>query len=121
MIPYNKHLVKNARMLRKNMTPEERKLWYDFFKHLPLTVKRQHNIENYIVDFYIPCKKVVIELDGAQHTEEKQEQYDAERTSCLERWGITVLRYYNLDIHRNFEGVKQDILNVLGLMEDVGS
>jgi len=60
MIPYNKKLVSNARDLRKNMTPEEKHLWYDFLKRLPLNVRRQHNIENYIVDFYIAEKKIVI-------------------------------------------------------------
>ena len=117
MIPYNKQLVKNARNLRKNMTAEERKLWYDFFKNLPITVKRQHNIENYIIDFYIPCKKLAIELDGSQHIEEEQLEYDKRRTMCLSKWGITVLRYSNLEIHQNFEGVKQDILRALGLTE----
>lgn len=68
MIPYNKNLVKNAQELRKNMTPEEKHLWYDFLKKLPFNVRRQHNIENYIVDFYIAEKKAVIEVDGIQHT-----------------------------------------------------
>ena len=67
MIPYNKNLVSNARTLRSNMTPEEKHLWYDFLKKLPFTVKRQHNIENYIVDFYIAEKKIAIEVDGGQH------------------------------------------------------
>ena len=67
MIPYNKKLVSNARTLRKNMTPEEKHLWYDFLKQLPFNVRRQHNIENYIVDFYIAKKKLVIEVDGRQH------------------------------------------------------
>ncbi len=62
MIPYNKKLVSNARTLRKNMTPEEKHLWYDFLKRLPLNVRRQHNIENYIVDFYIAEKKIVVEV-----------------------------------------------------------
>ena len=60
MIPYNKKLGSNAKTLRKNMTPEEKHLWYDFLKRLPLTVRRQHPIENYIVDFYIAEKKIVI-------------------------------------------------------------
>ena len=58
MIPYNKKLVSNAQILRKNMTPEEKHLWYDFLKRLPLNVRRQHNIENYIVDFYIAEKRI---------------------------------------------------------------
>ena len=64
---YNKNLKGNARKLRKEMTLQEKKLWYDFLKKLPLTVKRQHNIESYIVDFYIASKKIVIEIDGDQH------------------------------------------------------
>ena len=64
MIPYNKKFVSNARTLRKNMTREEKHLYYDFLKLLPYTVKRQHNIENYIVDFYIPEKKIVIDRNG---------------------------------------------------------
>ena len=68
MIPYNKKLVQNARALRKNMTPEEKHLWYDLLKRLPLNVRRQHNIENYILDFYIAEKKIAIEIDGVQHS-----------------------------------------------------
>lgn len=64
MLPYNKKLFGNARELRSNMTPEEKHLWYDFLKKLPVPVKRQYNIKNYIVDFYIPRFKTVIEVDG---------------------------------------------------------
>ena len=63
---YNRKLVANAQKLRKNMTPEEKHLWYDFLKKLPVTVNRQKNIGNYIVDFYIPSARLVIELDGIQ-------------------------------------------------------
>ena len=115
MIPYNKDLVKNAKVLRKNMTPEEKRLWYDFLKRLPMTVKRQHNIENYIVDFYIAEKKTVIEVDGAQHTRQECEEADRQREKALQRWGICTLRYFNKDIHTDFEGVAQDILNKIGL------
>ena len=80
MIPYNKKLVSNAKSLRKNMTPEEKRLWYDFLKRLPLNVRRQHNIGNYIVDFYIASKKVVIEIDGIQHTALENKAADTEMT-----------------------------------------
>ena len=110
MIPYNKKLVPTARALRKNMTPEEKHLWYDFLKRLPLTVKRQHNIENYIVDFYIAEKKIVIELDGAQHTMRKNREADEQRDLALARWGITVLRYSNENIREHFRSVQEDIL-----------
>ena len=118
MIPYNKKLVANARALRKNMTPEERHLWYDFLKKLPLTVKRQHNILNYIVDFYIASKKIVIEIDGAQHGEPENMCADEERDAALDGWGITVLRYTNKDINTRFNIVAQDIVNHLGLTMD---
>jgi very-short-patch-repair endonuclease len=76
MIPYNKKLVGNAKALRRNMTKEEKHIWYDFLKKLPFTVKRQHNIENYIVDFYIAEKKIVIEVDGVQHFTAENQQKD---------------------------------------------
>ena len=115
MIPYNKKLVSNARILRKNMTPEEKHLWYDFLKRLPLNVRRQHNIGNYIVDFYIAEKKIVIELDGRQHLMREHKEADAERDAALAAWGITVLRYSNNSIRKNFGVVAGDILLHLGL------
>ena len=115
MIPYDKKLVSNARTLRKNMTSEEKHLWYDFLKRLPFTVKRQHNIENYIVDFYIAEKKIVIEIDGRQHLSSEYEEADKKRDIELSKWNITVLRYSNNDIRNNFSDVAEDILKNLGL------
>ena len=115
MIPYNKKLVSNARTLRKNMTPEEKHLWYDFLKRIPFNVRRQHNIENYIVDFYIAKKKIVIEVDGRQHQLPDQKEADEQRDAVLETWGITVLRYSNDNIRKNFNAVAEDILKHLGL------
>ena len=115
MIPYNKSLVANAKTLRKNMTPEEKRLWYTFLKRLPFTVKRQHNIENYIVDFYIAEKKIVIEVDGAQHSLPEHKEADRKRDSDLQVWNITVLRYSNDDIQNNFNAVAGDILKKLQL------
>ena len=110
MIPYNKALVKNAQELRKNMTPEEKQLWYDFLKLLPYTVKRQHNIDNFIVDFYIPKKKIVIELDGIQHLIPKHIEADLKRDEVLATWGIKVLRYSNKSVNENYGAVVNDIL-----------
>jgi very-short-patch-repair endonuclease len=115
MIPYNKKLVPNARELRKNMTPEEKHLWYDFLKRLPLNVRRQHNIENYIVDFYIAERKVVIEVDGRQHKLPEHKEADAKRDAELASWDITVLRYSNESVRNNFGAVTSDILKNLGL------
>ena len=115
MIPYNRKLIKNAQELRKNMTPEENHLWYDFLKRLPYTVKRQHNIDNYIVDFYIPKKKIVIEVDGIQHNSTEHKEDDAKRDAVLAEWNITVLRYSNESINKSFAYVAQDILSKIGL------
>ena len=97
------------------MTPEEKHLWYDFLKRLPITVKRQHNIDNYIVDFYIPQKKIVIEVDGIQHNSLEHKEADIKRDNVLADWDITVLRYSNESINKSFTYVAQDILNKLGL------
>lgn len=115
MIPYNKKLVSNSRILRKNMTPEERHLWYDLLKRLPVNVRRQHNIENYIVDFYIAEKKIVIEVDGLQHQTPEHIEADRQRDAALSNWNIVVLRYSNDDIRKNFNAVALDILKHLGL------
>ena len=114
MIPYNKKLVSNARTLRKNMTPEEKHLWYDFLKRLPVNVRRQHNIETYIVDFYIAEKKIVIEVDGRQHLLPEHKEADEQRDAVLANWGISVLRYSNDSIRNNFDAVAEDILKRLG-------
>ena len=111
--PYNKKLVSNARILRKNMTPEEKHLWYDFLKKLPFTVNRQKNIGNYIVDFYIAEKRVVIEIDGLQHNAPENEKSDKQRDKELNALGIRVLRYTNISINKNFSIGCNDILRHL--------
>ena len=110
---YNAENKDKSRVLRKTMTKEEKHLWYDFLKILSVPFYRQKPIGKYIVDFYCPSRGLVIELDGSQHFEEKHETYDAERDSFLNSLGLTVKRYSNLEIHRNFKGVCQDILNIL--------
>ena len=117
---YNKKLVSNAKALRKNMTPEEKHLWYDFLLKLPLTVNRQKNIGNYIVDFFIAEKRVVIEIDGLQHNVPQNEENDKRRDAELNALGIKVLRYTNASINKNFSVVCGDILNHLELsVEDM--
>ncbi len=109
----NSKLTHNAQLLRKNMTKEERKLWYELLRDLPFRFRRQRVIGNYIVDFYCAEKQLVIELDGSQHYESEKIFKDAQRTKFLNDKGITVLRYSNLDINKNFEAVSQDIYNFL--------
>ena len=115
---YNKNLVPNAQQLRKNMTREEKHLWYDFFKRLPMTVNRQKNIGNYILDFYISEKRVAIEIDGSQHYEEEHAAADKQRDAELYKLGITVLRYSNTDINKRFNSVCEDILRKLDIEYD---
>ena len=95
------------------MTKEERRLWYDFLKTLPITVHRQRIIGNYIVDFHIASAKLVIELDGTQHFTSDGMEYDAQRDAYLTGLGLTVLRFSNRDVRQNFRGVCQEILHHL--------
>lgn len=108
---HNNKLTRNARTLRKNMTKEERHLWYDFLKTLPVMVHRQKAMGNYIVDFYIAEANLVIELDGSQHYETEGQREDAVRDTYLRSLGLTILRYANSDVNQNFAGVCGDIWN----------
>ena len=110
----NKKLTAISKILRRNMTEEERHLWYDFLKKLPQTVHRQKVIGNYIVDFYCAEAKLVIELDGSQHKTQQGIQDDFLRDEYLNNLGITVVRYSNLDVRENFESVCADIKNKIG-------
>ena len=95
------------------MTKEEKHLWYDFLKRLPVTMHRQKNIGNYIVDFFIANKNIVIELDGSQHSMKENLEADRQRDDELCRLGIKVLRYRNSDVNGNFSLVCNDILKQL--------
>ena len=102
---YNKNLIANAKSLRKNMTKEERQLWYDFLRLYPVKFRRQAVINKYIADFYCPEAKLIIELDGSQHFEEKGIEYDEHRTAFLEEYGLTVIRIPNNMINKQFNNV----------------
>ncbi len=101
------------------MTKEEKHLWYDFLKKLPVTVHRQKVIGNYIVDFYCAESKLVIELDGSQHYEEDGIKSDRERDRYMENLGLTVLRYSNSDINKNFDSVCADIENRIKIQKSL--
>lgn len=101
----NKAMVANAKSLRKNMTKEERHLWYDFLKGHPARFQRQKVLGRYIVDFYSASAKLVLELDGSQHYEEAGLKYDADRTTFLNNYGLEVVRIPNNEISSNFRGV----------------
>ncbi len=93
------------------MTPEEKRLWYDFLRYLPLSIHRQKVIAHYIADFYIPEAKIVIELDGAQHFETVHSEKDRERDAYMNSLGILVLRYTNGYVNRYFSDLCDDIQN----------
>ena len=94
-----------AQELRRNMTRQERHLWYDFLSSYPVRFRRQKQFGRYIVDFYCSGAKLVLELDGSQHYTEEGIEYDAERTAYLEGLGLTVLRIPNSDIDQYFYAV----------------
>ena len=101
----NYKLVDNARSLRKEMTKEERHLWYDYLRGHPAKFRRQAVMGKYIVDFYCVKAKLVIELDGSQHYEPQNQYSDQLRTEYLEDFGVMVLRIANSEIMGNFRGV----------------
>ena len=105
MKAYNKNNIPLAKALRKNMTPWERKLWYEFLRSYPVRFQRQKAIGNYIVDFYCAKAGLVIELDGGGHYTTEQAEKDHLRTTELESMKLKVIRICNLDIDRNFRGV----------------
>ena len=109
MKDYNKDNIPLAKTLRKNMTPWERRLWYDFLRDYPGRFQRQKAIGNYIADFYCARARLVIELDGGGHYTAEQAGKDALRTKDLESMNLTVVRICNLDIDRNFSGVCESI------------
>ena len=102
---HNKNLTANAKLLRKNMTKEEKHLWYDFLKDYPVRFLRQKVIDNYIVDFYCHSARLIVELDGSQHYEEEGLLKDKIRTSRIEERNILVIRIPNNEVNKNFEGV----------------
>ena len=108
--PRNKKLISHARSLRKEMTKEERHLWFDFLRYCTPRFRRQEIIGNYIADFYCHQAQLVVELDGSQHFAPHQILYDNQRTAYFASLGIHVLRYPNSDVNTNFEGVCQHIL-----------
>ena len=105
MKDYNKANIPLAKALRKNMTPWERKLWYDFLRSYPVRFQRQKAIGNYIEDFYCAKARLVVELDGGGHYTAEQREKDSLRTKELESMNLKVVRICNLDIDRNFSGV----------------
>ena len=106
---HNSKPVPAAKSLRKNMTKEERHLWYDFLREYPTRFIRQKIIGQYIVDFYCAQAMLAVELDGSQHYEATGQCKDAERTAFLEKYGIMVFRIPSNEAMQNFLGVCEAI------------
>jgi very-short-patch-repair endonuclease len=102
---HNKMLTENAKILRNNMTKEEKHLWYDYLRKCPVRFSRQKVLGKYIADFYSAEAKLVIELDGAQHFEKENRIYDEKRTEFLEQYDLKIIRIPNGEINTNFEGI----------------
>ena len=108
-IPKDNCKLENARQLRREMTPHERKLWYLFLRKYQVKIYKQRIIGRFIVDFYCASAKLVIEIDGTQHYEPQGMAYDAERSVFLSALGLEVLRFSNRDVDRDFRGVCEQI------------
>ena len=104
-IPKDNSQLENARRLRREMTPHERKLWYLFLRKYPVKIYKQRIIGRFIVDFYCASANVVIEVDGSQHYEVQGLTCDVERSQFLTALGLEVLRFSNREIDRDFRGV----------------
>ncbi|MBQ3345594.1 MAG: endonuclease domain-containing protein [Synergistaceae bacterium] len=106
---YTPQLIERARGLRKNMTPQERRLWYSFLRNHPMKFYRQRPIGGYIVDFYCHELKLVIEIDGSHHNTDEAIEYDNVRTEYMNSLGLTVMRFRNHEIDYEFSGVCEKI------------
>ena len=112
-LPYNGNLIKTAKSLRKDMTPQERHLWYDFLRSYPIRFQRQKTIKSFIVDFYCHKANLIVEIDGSQHFSEQGLAYDNERTNILKEFNLKVIRFSNQDVNTNFEAVCMEIDRVV--------
>ena len=112
-LPYNQELIPKAKELRRNMTPQENKLWYRFLRTYPIKIQRQKAIKSFIADFYCHKAKLIIEIDGSQHYTEEGLARDKERTAILKEFSLEVIRFSNYDVNTNFEGVCMEIDRVI--------
>ena len=104
-LDYNEKNITLARNLRKNATPQENHLWYDFLSKYEVRFQRQKAIDNFIADFYCHKAKLIIEIDGSQHYEEENKHNDEIRTEILEGYDLKVIRFTNRQIDTNFRGI----------------
>jgi len=112
-LEYNRNLIPRARELRRDATPQENHLWYDFLSTYPIRFQRQKTIGSFIVDFYCHRAKLVIEIDGAGHYTDSGLAYDEERTLILNQFGLRVIRFGNAAVEEDFEGVCRAIVQAV--------
>ena len=98
-----------AKELRRNMTRQEKHLWYDFLRQYPVKIYRQRIIDHFIADFYCYQARLIVEIDGSQHYTRQGKAYDTDRTQILQRYGLEVIRFSNQQINRNFWDVCNEI------------
>ena len=104
-LPKNNKLLPFARALRKEMTPQERKLWYLYLRRYPVKIYRQRIIDSYIADFYCHAARLVIEIDGSQHYTKEGDMYDEQRSRALSDLGLAVVRFSNNEVDTQFSFV----------------
>lgn len=102
-------MLDQAKGLRKNMTPQEKKVWYQFLRSYPVAVYKQRIIESFVADFYCASAGLVIEIDGSQHYTAQGAAYDEERSLVMQRYGIKTIRFSNYEVDYCFEQVCQSI------------
>ena len=110
---YNSKHLEGARILRKKMTSQEKKLWYGFLRDYPVKVYRQRPIDHFVVDFYCSKARLVIEIDGSQHFTLDGKEYDRIRTDILEKYDLRVIRFSNTQIDKNLKGVCDEIDRII--------
>ena len=108
--PRNQKNLTKARSLRRNMTPQERHLWYDFLRYCKPRFRRQEIIGSYIADFFCYEAKLIVEVDGSQHFTPELRERDNARTAYFHSLGIQVMRVDNGQINRDFQGVCEGIM-----------
>ena len=115
-LPYNPKLIKRAKKMRNNPTLAEQKLWQAYLRNIGYRVLRQRVIDHFIVDFYIPKVKLVIEVDGAIHDKKDTKEYDKQRTLFLDSYGLEVIRFTNDEVMNSFDNVCGEIARKIGLI-----
>ena len=112
-IPYRRDLKRSSQSLRRDPSPAERKLWYEFLRALPTKFTRQKPLGHYIADFYCASERLAIEVDGDSHYSDGAQQYDERRTMQIQAEGVKVVRFTNAEVMQDFEGVCAAILRVI--------